>query len=57
MLEFIKAAQIEGIKAQGEARVNQIQATSGDPDKKAIAIAMAIISTQQTIVKIQLGDR
>lgn len=57
MNNFIQDAQIEGVKAQGEAIVRQIQAATGDPKQKAIAIAKAIVSTQQAIVKIQLGDK
>lgn len=56
-MDIIKKAQIEGVKAQGKAIVNQIRATSGDPKKKATAIAEAIVSTQIAIVKIQLGDK
>ena len=55
-MDIIKAARIEGVKAQGEAMVHQIKAASGDPKQKAIAIAKAIVNTQRAIVEIQLGD-
>ena len=57
MIDFLIAAQIEGIKAQGNAILKNIQQSKGSPEKKAIAIAEAIVSTQQAIVKLKLDNQ
>lgn len=56
MINFLIAAQIDGIKAQGNATLRQIQQSEGDPEEKAIAIAKAIVSTQQAIAKLKLDN-
>ena len=53
MIDFIKAMQINAIKAQGDALVDQIMTTRGDQKEKAAAIAQAVINTQIAIIKVK----
>ena len=51
-MDLLVEAQIDGIKAQGNAQLRAIASANGDKKEKYLAIANTIINTQKSIIKV-----